>query len=80
MGVDFQTQILAKGELQVTQKERGLLQESAFRDVCTIISNMCVNPDTRRPYPVTMIEKALHDLHFSVNPNRASKQQVRFTN
>lgn len=36
----------------------------------------CVNPETKRPYSVTMIEKAMKDIHYSVKPNRNSKQQV----
>jgi len=35
-----------------------------------------VNPETKRPYPVSMIEKAMKDVHFSVKPNRNAKQQV----
>jgi len=69
-------QILAKGELQVTQKEREAQLESTFRDIATIVADKCVNPDTRRPYPVTMIEKAMKDLHFSVKMNKNSKQQA----
>jgi len=38
--------------------------------------SQCVNPETKRPYPVTMIEKAMKDLHFSVNPNQKAKQQA----
>ena len=72
-------QILAKGELQVTQKEREAQLESSFRDIATIVADKCVNPETNRPYPVTMIEKAMKDLHFSVNPNRNSKQQVKLS-
>lgn len=40
------------------------------------ISDKCVNPETKRPYPVTFIEKAMKDVHFSVKPNRNAKQQV----
>ncbi|KAL8614044.1 hypothetical protein ACOMHN_023279 [Nucella lapillus] len=69
-------QILAKGELQVTQKERDAQMESTFRDIATIVADKCVNPDTNRPYPVTMIEKAMRDLHFSVKPAKNSKQQA----
>lgn len=43
------------------------------------ISDKCVNPETKRPYPVSIIEKAMKDVHFSVKPNRNSKQQVNFT-
>ncbi|ESO97460.1 hypothetical protein LOTGIDRAFT_206284 [Lottia gigantea] len=68
--------ILAKGELQVSEKERQANAESMFRDIATVVSDKCVNPDTNRPYPVTMIEKAMKDLHFSVKPNKNSKQQA----
>ena len=36
-----------------------------------------MNPETKRPYTVTMIENAMKsDLHFSVNPNKNAKQQA----
>jgi len=68
--------ILEKGELQVSEKERQVQQESTYKEVATTVANMCVNPDTKRPYPVSVIEKALKDCHFSVKPNRSSKQQA----
>lgn len=69
-------EILAKGELQVTEKERQHQLESTFRDIATIVADKCVNPNTKRPYTVNLIEKAMKDMHFSVNPNRNSKQQA----
>ena len=69
-------QILAKGEQQVTEKERHSQLESMFRDIATIVSDKCVNPDTNRPYTVTMIEKAMKDLHVSVKPTKSTKKQV----
>lgn len=65
-----------KGELQVSEKERTVQLETSFKDIATTVSDMCVNPETKRPYPVGIIEKALHDLHFSIKPNRTTKQQV----
>lgn len=79
-GTDNQTEIcleiLAKGELQVSEKERHAQLESMFRDIATIVSDKCVNPETNRPYTVTMIEKAMKDLHFSCKPTRNTKQQA----
>ncbi|KAL3858514.1 hypothetical protein ACJMK2_013099 [Sinanodonta woodiana] len=69
-------QILAKGELQVSEKERHTQLESMFRDIATIVTDKCVNPETNRPYTVTLIERAMKDLHFSVKPNRNAKQQA----
>ena len=69
-------QILAKGELQVTEKERAAQNEAMYRDIATIVADKCVNPDTRRPYTVTMIEGAMKDLHVSVKPTKSTKMQV----
>ena len=72
----FLFQILAKGELQVSEKERQSQLESMYRDIATTVSDKCVNPETNRPYTVTLIEKAMKDLHFSVKPNQSTKKQV----
>ncbi|KAJ1546064.1 hypothetical protein HK405_007439 [Cladochytrium tenue] len=69
-------EILRKGELQIGEKERTAQTESALKDVATTVAEKCINPETKRPYPVTMIEKAMADLHFSVNPSRGTKQQA----
>lgn len=47
-----------------------------FKDIATTVADKCVNPESKRPYPVTMIEKAMRDIHFSVKPNRNAKQQA----
>lgn len=69
-------EILAKGELQISEKERQCQLESTFKDIATIVADKCVNPETKRPYPVGMIEKAMKQVHFSVKQNRTSKQQA----
>lgn len=69
-------QILAKGELQVSEKERQVELEAMFRDIATIVSNMCVNPETKRPYTVTLIERAMKDIHFSTKATKSAKQQA----
>ena len=67
---------MAKGELQVSEKERHNQQEMMFRDIATIVADKCVNPETNRPYTVTLIERAMKDVHISVKPTRSTKQQV----
>ena len=47
-----------------------------FRDIATTVADMCVNPETRRPYPVGVIERAMKDVHYSVKPMKSAKQQV----
>lgn len=80
-GIDDQTeickQILAKGELQVSDKERHLALDSMFKDIATTVASKCINPETKHPYPVSMIENAMREeIHFSVKPNRNAKQQA----
>ncbi|XP_056467164.1 ribosome maturation protein SBDS-like [Gadus chalcogrammus] len=69
-------QILAKGELQVSDKERHDQLETMFRDIATIVAEKCVNPETKRPYTVSMIERAMKDIHYSVKPYKSTKQQA----
>jgi len=68
--------ILSKGDLQVSDKERQAQQEAMFKDIATVISDKCVNPESKRPYPVSIIEKAMKECHISVKPNKSSKQQA----
>ncbi|XP_045445900.1 ribosome maturation protein SBDS [Melitaea cinxia] len=78
-GKDDQTEIckliLEKGELQVSDKERHSQIDSLFKDIATTVADKCVNPETKRPYSVSIIEKAMKDIHFSVNINKSAKQQ-----
>ena len=69
-------QILEKGELQVSEKERQAQNDSSLKEIATMVADMCVDPSTKRPYPVSQIEKAMREVHFSLKPNRSSKQQV----
>lgn len=73
---DICKQILAKGELQVSDKERQAQLESSVRDIATTVANLTVNSDTKRPYTVGVIERGMKDIHFSVKPNRSTKQQA----
>ncbi|XP_072099483.1 ribosome maturation protein SBDS [Mobula birostris] len=73
---DICKQILAKGELQVSDKERHAQLEQMFRDIATIVTEKCVNPETKRPYTVNLIERAMKDIHYSVKANKSTKQQA----
>ncbi|XP_043910141.1 ribosome maturation protein SBDS [Protopterus annectens] len=69
-------EILAKGELQVSEKERSAQLEQMFRDIATIVADKCVNPETKRPYTVNLIERAMKDIHYSVKASKSTKQQA----
>lgn len=79
-GKDDQTEIckeiLAKGELQVSEKERHANLESSFKEIATMVADKCVNPETNRPYPVTIIEKSMKDSHYSIKPHKNIKSQA----
>jgi ribosome maturation protein SDO1 len=45
-------EILDKGELQVSEQERGALFEIVFRDVASTIADKTINPENNRPYTV----------------------------
>ncbi|GFR52568.1 hypothetical protein Agub_g15160, partial [Astrephomene gubernaculifera] len=69
-------EILARGELQVSDKERKLEFEHLFKDVAGVLVEKCVNPATNRPYTASMIERALRDIHFNLDPKKSAKQQA----
>lgn len=69
-------EILSKGELQVSEKERQTELAATFKEIATNVAEKCVDPETKRPYPVSMIEKAMKDIHYSVKFNKNVKQQV----
>ncbi|KAG0464429.1 hypothetical protein HPP92_020498 [Vanilla planifolia] len=69
-------EILEKGELQVAGKEREMQLSSQFRDIATIVMQKTINPETQRPYTISMIERLMHEIHFAVDPNSSSKKQA----
>ncbi|KJE96177.1 ribosome maturation protein SBDS [Capsaspora owczarzaki ATCC 30864] len=69
-------EILTKGELQVSEKERQVQLDAMYREIATIVTEMCVNSETQRPFTVTLIERAMKDAHFSVNVTKSTKQQA----
>lgn len=69
-------QILEKGELQVAGKERESQLSNQFRDIATIVMQKTINPETHRPYTISMIERLMHEIHFAVDPHNSSKKQV----
>jgi len=60
----------------VSDKERQLALDSLFKDVASVLSEKCINPDNNKPYTISMLERALKDVHFSVDLHRNAKQQA----
>lgn len=57
-------------------KERDSQLSNQFRDIATIVMEKTINPQTQRPYPISMIERLMHEIHFAVDPHQNSKKQV----
>jgi len=68
--------ILMRGELQVTEAERKRDLEMRQREIISFVVNMCINYETRLPFPARMIEKAMQRVHFAVHPTKSTKQQA----
>ncbi|TEB39138.1 Shwachman-Bodian-diamond syndrome protein [Coprinellus micaceus] len=73
---DIVREILKKGEVQVNEKERDHDLTSLRKEIATLVSDKCVDPDTQRPYPVGIIEKAMAEAGFSVKQGKNAKSQV----
>lgn len=69
-------EILKKGELQVGGKERQAQASQIRAETLQIVASKCVNPTTTRPYPVTIIEKAVQELGFNFVSNKPAKSQA----
>ena len=64
--------ILDRGELEVSDKERAQQQAALFRDVAGLVADLCINPESQRPYPLSVVERARLHHHTVHHPERES--------
>lgn len=69
-------EILRKGQLQVGEKEREAALSKMRREIAQSLAHLSVNPTTMRPYPMTMIEKAMKEVHFKADVTKPAKRQA----
>ena len=69
-------EILNKGEFQVSDLEREEQIETAVSEVANIITQKCVSKETGKPFPVSIIKKAMNDLNINVTTSKSSKKQA----
>lgn len=69
-------EILMKGELQVGEKEREQKLGNLWKEVVGMVAERVVDPKTKRPYSVSLIEKAMQEVHFNVRGDKPAKSQV----
>lgn len=69
-------EILDKGEIQLNEKERSANLQQKQNEFLTLISTKCINPRSKKRYPPSMIQKALVQLKFHLNPSKPAKTQA----
>eukprot|EP01083_Nonionella_stella_P209999 760685_1 len=68
--------ILSKGVAQISEKERQLEITNLSKVIANTVGSKCVNTDTKRPFPVAMIEQATKDFQFKIDAKRPAKPQA----
>jgi len=66
--------ILKAGHLQVSKKERDQELRVKTREIASIVASKCVNKNTRLPFPIQQIEKAMKEIKFNVVASKNAKQ------
>ena len=69
-------EMLDKGEIQLHEKERNATLQQKQNEFLNIISTKCINPRSKKRYPPSMIQKALLQLRFHLNPSKPTKTQA----
>lgn len=69
-------EILDKGEIQLNEKERSANLQQKQNEFLNLISTKCINPRSKKRYPPSMIQKALGQLKYHLNPTKATKLQA----
>ncbi len=69
--------ILKKGTLQLTTEQRKQLIEEKRKRIISFISRQCVDPKTNLPHPSIRIERAMGQIHFSIDPYKEVEEQAK---
>ncbi|TNV77250.1 hypothetical protein FGO68_gene9400 [Halteria grandinella] len=69
-------EILNKGEVQVSELERGDHLDSLKKDIANIIVSKCINTKDGKQFPVSIILKAMSEVNCKINPTQNSKKQA----
>ncbi|UCE15961.1 MAG: ribosome assembly factor SBDS [Candidatus Bathyarchaeota archaeon] len=69
--------ILKKGALQLTTEQRRQFIEDKRKQIVSFISRQCVDPRTNLPHPPIRVERAMEQVHFSVDPFKKVEEQAK---
>jgi ribosome maturation protein SDO1 len=74
---EIATQIVLKGEVQVTTEQRHQLQAAKQKQIVATIARNAMNPQTGAPHPPARIEAAMLEAKVHIDPFRPVDQQVQ---
>jgi len=69
--------ILKRGVLQLTTEQRRQLIEEKRKQIVSFISHHSVDPRTNLPHPLTRIEQAMKQIHYSIDPFKETEAQAK---
>jgi ribosome maturation protein SDO1 len=64
-------------EWQWTKKQRDENFEKKRRQIISIISKNCINPQTKKPHPPQRIEKAIVEAKYNVDIIKSAEEQIK---
>ncbi len=69
--------ILQKGILQLTTEQRKQLIDDKRKQIIAFISRQCIDPRTNLPHPPLRVERALQQIHYSIDAFKEVEEQAR---
>ncbi|MHA1720323.1 MAG: ribosome assembly factor SBDS [Promethearchaeota archaeon] len=67
---------LLEGEFSWTHEQRQKWIEKKKKQIVTILSRNCINPQTKKPHPPKRIEKAMEEAKVSINIDKTAEEQT----
>ena len=75
--LDVATEIINKGNIQLTAQQKRDMQEEKRLMVINKIARESVNPQNGLPHPVTRIENAMEETKVKIDPFKSVDEQVK---
>lgn len=70
------TEIVSKGQVQLTTEQRRRMLEDKRKQIVEIISRESMNPQSGTPHPPQRIEKAMEEARVRIDPFKTADEQV----
>lgn len=70
------TEIVKKGQIQLTTDQRRAMYEKRRKQIIEIISRESINPQTNTPHPPARISQAMEDAKVHVDPFKSANDQI----